>query len=176
MITKVMTLISVVSVLATSAMAADGDLVLPGEKWVAGLDSYICQPFQPSVARPEAYEAMDLQFERLSTDSTLDNVLLVATYKEDGADCRYSAILFADNAAFTVKHLDSKAYAPNGGSTCAAGKALIDSQFAGTVQYHYYGHPHHIALVLPFADAEKVCGAGATTIAPDFVLKKRIQQ
>lgn len=157
-----------------SAAAPTSDLNLPGERWIAGFNSYICDAFKPSVVRPEAYETLNVNFEKISTDITLDNVLLIATFQEEGRLCRYSALLLADNAAFTAKLMSSQAFAPANDSQCLAGKALLDQQLA-QFPYLYYGHPHHLALVLPFTDAEKICGAGTSTVAVDFVLKAKVQ-
>ncbi len=40
---------------------------------VAKFDKYVCAAFGPAVARPEALEKIAVNFESLTTDSTLDN-------------------------------------------------------------------------------------------------------
>lgn len=174
MIRSILAAVSLVLV-SSAAMANEGDLTLPGERWVTKFDNYICNAFQPSVQRPADYEALDVKFEKASSDRTLSNVILVANFKVNGATCRYSAILLGDKKAFTAQLVTSKAYAPNEDADCTIGKNLLDSQLA-QFPYLYYGHPHHIGFVLPFADAEQICGAGATNVVVDFVLAGRIQQ
>lgn len=170
---KKILVLSLISLLPGLAQA--GDLVLPGEKWLATFDKYICAAFSPAVSRPSALDAFDVKFEQVTTDSTLDNALLKASFVEQGVECRYNAILFADNAAQTFSFVQSIAYAPsitNGSAykVCNAGKAMLDAAFqAGP--YLYYGHPHNVAFMLPGVGAEQICGNGSEAIGANFVVK-----
>lgn len=168
---KMMTLL-VLSFASTFAHA-DTDLQLPGELWYAGFDKYVCQAFGQEVSRPEPFESMNVIFESITTDKTLDNGLIKATYTEGDATCRYSAIVFADNALATVKLVESKAYATVGTSTCEVGQKVIDDALAAN-DYLYYGHPHNLAIMSPVSGAKDVCGAGVIGI--NFVVKGMIKK
>jgi len=160
--------------LAFPFFAQAGDLTLPGERWLATFDKYVCAAFGESVTRPQALERLNATFEQLTTDSTLDNVLLKATFEENGKTCRYNAILFADNAAQAYTLVQSIAYDPAGGGSsyrdCGAGKAVLDGALSGH-KYLYYGHPHNVALMMTGVGAEAVCGSGAPVIGANFVVK-----
>ncbi len=174
---KKLALFSLLSI--TPLANASTDLVLPGEKWVAKFDKFICAAFGPAVQRPEALEKINLSFEKVTTDSTLDNALIRATFEENGVTCRYNAILFADNAAQTSTLVQSIAYVPGGDATtyraCLEGKALLDGAFEATNPYLYYGHPHNLAFMMPGVGAEGVCGAGQAAIGANFVVTGRIR-
>lgn len=158
---------------AAFAAANEGDLVLPGERWIAKFDKYVCAAFGAAVARPAAFEEFNVNFEQITTDRTLDNILLKASFEENGVYCRYNAFLFADNAEQTVRFVESKAYAPNGGSDCAGGKALLDTALQFN-KYLYYGHPHNAAIMVSVPGAEAVCGQNL--IGVNFVVKGRVPQ
>src|SRR5690606_15077915 len=111
------------------AFANTGDLTLPGAKWQAKFKNYVCAAFGPTVAAPSSHANIQVTFEDIVTDSTLDNGLVKATFVENGKNCRYSAILFADNALSTIKLVESKAYALEDGSACLEGQAMLDEQF-----------------------------------------------
>lgn len=154
------------------ALANAGELTLPGERWQAKFDKFICQAFGESVTRPQALETLNAQFERLTTDSTLDNVLLRATYEDAGVACRYNALLFADNQTQTYSLVQSVGYSPENEQNvqaCAAGKAVLDAALAGN-KYLYYGHPHNVALLMTGVGSEAVCGADASVMGANFVV------
>ena len=125
-----------------AASAFSADLELPGEKWLAKFDRYVCDYDKPAASVPSELADLKVSFEKLSTDRTLDNVLLTANFEENGVACRYSAILLADNAAFTSRLVQSKV---ENEAECADGKAALDRNLAAN-KYLYYGHPHRIAL------------------------------
>jgi hypothetical protein len=158
---------------AASAFSAEGDLELPGERWLAKFDRYVCDYDKPS-AQPAELADLKVNFEKASTDFSLDNVLITASFEQNGVACRYSAILLADNAAFTARLVDSKAFNAEG-ADCSVGKATLDRNLAAN-NYLYYGHPHRIAVMMPVADAEAVCGAGKNSIGAEFVLSGRKQE
>lgn len=154
-------------------LATEDELTIPGEKWLAQFNGYVCSETVPAAQRPASLEGLDVQFEQITTDATLDNVLLKATFMEDGKLCRYNAVLLADNAAKTTVIVESKAFAPTLDSECAAGKDLLDNSLQQN-SYLYYGHPHNVAIMLPVEDASALCGDGAESVGANFVVKGRI--
>ncbi len=155
--------------------SANSDLELPGEKWLASHTGYICNAFGEEISAPASHALYNVEFTGLSTDSSLDNVLVKAKFEQDGATCSYSLILLADNAAGTTTYVDSKAYATSGASDCLAGKELLDEQLTAN-NYLYWGHPHHVSLVIEENSAATLCGAGALTVAVDFVVSGVIRR
>lgn len=166
-------LTAVLATLSLSAFANEGDLVLQGEKWAAKFTGYKCAAFGADVAAPSAFEKLNLQFERMTTDSTLDNGLVKATFSENGVACRYNAIIFADNAASTIRLVESKAYSPSKASDCAEGKRTIDAALE-SLNYLYWGHPHNLTMMVPVEGAEAVCGSNV--IGVNFVVSGRISK
>lgn len=158
-----------------TAFAADGDLQLPGERWLTKHNGYVCNPMQNGSAQtPAALAAINAKFEGMSTDFSLDNALLLGTFDDAGTTCRYSALILADNSTQHSRLQQSKAFAPSGEEICARGKAILDGLLAD-VDYLYYGHPHHVAFMMKTDDAEAICGAGNKVIGLDFVLTGRKQ-
>lgn len=153
------------------------DLVLPGEKWVATHNSYLCEAFGDPVAAPLFLDQYQVKFERITTDSTLDNALLRASFVENGNTCRYNAILFADNAEQNSTLLQSIAYNTNSGASaykdCLGGKKVLDEALAKN-DYLYYGHPHNLAFMMPGQGAEVICGEKAL-IGVNFVVTGKLQ-
>lgn len=148
------------------------DLTLPGEKWIAKFTNYVCVAFGPSVRASTELESFKVKFEQITTDSTLDNGLIKATFEEGNSVCRYSAIVLADNAAATMKLVESKAYATTGDSDCITGKAMLDQNFVSN-NYLYYGHPHNLSIMIPAVGAEAVCN-GEKFLGVNFVVSGRI--
>lgn len=167
-------LVALFALMSISAFANDGDLTIPGERWLARHAGYVCAAFEPDTNTPVVYADMNLQFESLTTDHSLDNGLIKATFEVEGQVCRYSAILLADNAAATIDLVESKAYAVEGNVDCSAGKEIVDANLLAN-DYLYYGHPHNLAIMAPFAGAAEVCGEGATHVGIRFVVAGRIQ-
>lgn len=161
------------ALIPAASFAAEGDLELPGERWLAKFDRYVCD-YDKATVQPAELADLKVTFEKASTDYSLDNVLLLATFEDKGVACRYSALLLADNAAFSSRLVESKAFNAQG-ADCSAGKAVLDRNLAAN-NYLYYGHPHRIAIMMPVADAEAVCGAGKNTIGVEFVLSGRKQE
>lgn len=159
--------------LSLSAFANEGDLVLQGEKWVAKHTGYKCAAFGADVARPASLEKLNVAFEKVTTDSTLDNGLIKATFTEDGVVCRYSAIIFADNAASTIRLVQSKSYSPSKASDCAEGKRVLDAAFE-SINYLYWGHPHNLTMMVPVEGAQATCGADVIGI--NFVVSGRVSK
>lgn len=158
----------------SSAFAQEADLTITGEKWIAKFNGYVCAAFTPMVAQPKDHSVLNLKIEKITTDSTLDNGLIKATFEVNGTVCRYSAIILADNAAATMRLVDSKAFAANGDKAiCADGKATLDAGFEAN-NYLYYGHPHNLAIMVPMAGAAEICGAGAQYVGVNFVVSGRI--
>lgn len=150
----------------TTAIANDGDLTMPGERWNSKFTAFVCGDGNvPAAAVPTDFATYDIQLGRMTTDVTLDNYLLRATFVENNVTCNYSAILLADNAAWTIKLVESKAYAAVGGSECLAGKAVIDSALADNTYAYLHGRA---AIWSSVNGAETSCGAGATTVGLHF--------
>lgn len=164
--------IAIASLLSLSAFAQDGDLVLQGAKWQAKFTGYICAAFTPSVSAPAGLGRFNVAFENMTSDSTLDNGLIKATFTEKGKACRYSAIIFADNAASTSRLVQSKAYALSDKSECVEGKRALDAAFEAN-NYLYYGHPHNLAFMARVDGADKVC-PGSQVVGINFVVTGRI--
>ncbi len=164
-----------VMLMAFSAVSGAQDLTLPGERWIANSDGYICAAYGADVGAPALHSELDVQFENLKTDRSLDNGLLTATFVEQGTVCRYSALLFADNAASTIKLVESKAYSVDGASDCLVGKELLDEQLTFN-DYLYWGHPHRATIMVPSESAEALCGVGSTHIGINFLAQGLIQQ
>jgi hypothetical protein len=156
-----------------SAFANDGDLVLPGEKWLATFDRYTCDDQGGSTVAPSAFHELNVEFSQITTDSSLDNVLLKATFVEGGSLCRYSAILFADNPAHTVQLVESKSFAESGNSNCETGKAVLDAHLSPLNDYLYFGRPHNIAIMVPAADSKALCGSNGG-VGVDFVVRGKV--
>lgn len=167
-------LVSLMMVLSfNAAQANDGDLTLPGERWLAKFTAFVCEDGNtPTASVPADFAAYNVAFGKASTDYSLDNLLVKATFDQDGVSCSYSAIVFADNAAKTASLVQSKAYAPNGGSDCAQGKAFLDA----TLKHNNYKYLHgRAAIYVPATDAALQCGAAATTVGLHFQVLGRVQ-
>lgn len=150
----------------TTAIANDGDLTLPGERWNSKFTAFVCGDGNVQAAAvPTDFAAYGIQMGRMTTDYSLDNYLIRATFTEDNVTCNYSAILLADNAVWGIKLVESKAYASEGGSECLGGKAVIDSALADNKYAYLHGRA---AIWAPVAGAEASCGAGATTVGLHF--------
>lgn len=150
----------------TTAIANDGDLTMPGERWNSKFTAFVCGDgnIQAS-AVPTDFQSYEIEIGRMTTDMSLDNFLLRATFIENDVTCNYSAILLADNAAWTIKLVESKAFAVDGGSECLGGKAVIDSALADNKYIYLHGRA---AIWAPVAGAELSCGATATTVGLHF--------
>ncbi len=159
-----------------TGLANANDLTIPGERWLAKSTGYACAAYDvDNVAAPTSHVEMDVVFEQITTDITLDNGLLIASFMENGVQCNYSAILLADNAASTIGLVESKAYSADGSVDCQAGKEVLDQQLEMN-DYLYWGHPHNLTIMVPAASAEVVCGAGATHVGINFVVAGFIGQ
>jgi hypothetical protein len=166
----------ILTLLFSSSAFANTDLVLPGERWLAKASGYICQAFGAKVEAPSIHQEMNLRFESISTDRTLDNGLIKATFSENGTLCRYSAILLADNDQSTIKLVKSKAYAPNQNEVeCEEGKSILDENLASN-NYLYWGHPHHLTILSPVEGSQVICGDSATHVGIDFVVSGRVDR
>lgn len=159
----------------SSAFAQEVDYVLPGAKWQAKFTKYICAAFGPEVAAPKEFADLKVKWEDMVTDSTLDNGLIKASFVVEGKTCRYNAIILADNAASTLRLVNSKAYSNEKNVNCADGKALLDAGFEAN-DYLYYGHPHNLAIMVPMAGAAATCGAGSRFVGVNFINAGRIQK
>ncbi len=152
------------------------DLSIPGEKWVGKFTGYVCGLTASKVPAPKTYRDLNVNFETVVTDSTLDNGVLKATFEVNGNVCRYSAIMLADNTNSTIKMIESKAYALDGVTDCSIGKEILDEQLLPENAYLYYGHPHNMAIMVESPEAQEYCGEKATHFGINFVVAGRINK
>lgn len=164
--------LALVLTVSLSAFAQDGDLVLAGEKWISKHTGYVCAAFTANTAAPSAFANMNVKFETVTTDRTLDNGLIKATFTENGNVCRYSAFLLADNAAATIRLVESKAYSVTKNADCSNGKSVLDAALESN-DYLYYGHPHNLAIMVPVEGAQAICN-GSNLIGLNFVVAGRV--
>jgi hypothetical protein len=156
-----------------SAFAQEADLVLAGEKWLAKHTGVVCAAFTPTVALPAGFANIDVKFEKITTDMTLDNGLIKATFVENGNLCRYNALLLADNTASTIRLVESKAYsATKKNADCSNGKSVLDAALESN-DYLYYGHPHNLAIMVEVEGTEAVCN-GSKLIGINFVVAGKV--
>ncbi len=151
----------------TTAFASEGDLTLPDARWAGKFTAYVCDQAGNVKAEnaPTAFAEKNIVLGLLYTDYSLDNVLMKASFTENGVVCNYSALLLADNAAWTVALVDSRAYAPAGGSDCTEGKAVLDA----ALKFNKYAYLHgRVAIFSAIAGSEVSCGAGATQVGLHF--------
>ncbi len=155
----------------SSLAFAQTDIQLPQEKWAGQFTKFVCDDSGQAVSAPTTMSNMNVNFEMISTDRTLDNALLRATFTENGRTCRYNAVLFADNANNRVQLVQSLAFTTEGEATayrdCVQGKEVLDQLLLDN-EYLYYGHPHNLAIMAPMVDAANVCGEGAEFVGINF--------
>jgi hypothetical protein len=171
---KKVILSAIVAVVSASSFAQSSELSLPGEKWLAKFDGFVCSKDGVKVSAPVGFATYNVVFEKMTSDFTLDNGLIRASFEEEGRLCRYNAIILADNAAGTSRLVESSAYAVNGKALCNDGKAALDSFFESNT-YLYYGKPHNIAFMANIAGAEEVC-AGSSLVGVNFVVAGKVQK
>ncbi len=159
-----------IALISLSAFAS-GDLTLEGERWEAKHTGYKCGAFSSEAQAPLSHQRLNVNFEVLRTDKTLDNGLVLASFEVGGSKCRYSALLLADNDASTIKLVDSKAYSLDEGVSCEEGRQILDENLASN-DYLYWGHPHHVTIMMPVHSAEEICGSGATHVGLDFTVSR----
>ncbi len=170
---KKVILASMLALSLTSAFANEGDLTLPGERWAAKFTAFVCGDGNTQTSSiPADFAERNVVFGKATTDMSLDNLLVRATFQEDGVTCNYSVLLLADNAAWTVKLVDSKAYSLNNESACLEGKAFLDSALADNKYKYLHGRA---AIYVPASDASVQCGEGNSTIGLHFQVTGKIQ-
>lgn len=151
----------------TTAFASVGDLTLPDARWVGKFTAYVCDQNGnvKTEKAPTAFAEKDVVFGAIYTDYSLDNVLVKATFTEDGVACNYSALIFADNAGWTAALVDSKAYSPTAGSECLQGKTVIDA----ALKFNKYAYLHgRVAIFSAVPGSEVACGADAKEVGLHF--------
>jgi len=160
------------AVLSLTSFAQDTDLTLPGERWLAVYTTDVCADGNTRATEAPAHlSALNVVFTTLTTDQSLDNVLLKATFQDNGVECRYSALLLADNAENTISLVNSKAFSGAGAADCVAGKAVVDATLMKNTYKYLHGRA---AIYVAAANAEMACGAGSETIGLHFQARGRI--
>ena len=151
----------------STAFAEVGDLTLPDARWVGKFTAYVCDQNgnEKTEIAPTAFAEKNVVLGQVFTDYSLDNVLLKASFTENGVACNYSALLLADNAKWTASLVDSKAFAPVSGSECLEGKAVIDA----ALKFNKYAYLHgRVVIFAEIFGSEVSCGEGATTTGLHF--------
>lgn len=164
--------LALLATVSLNSFAQEADLVLAGEKWLAKHTGVVCAAFTPQVALPSGFANIDVKFEKITTDMTLDNGLIKATFVENGNLCRYNAFLLADNAASTIRLVESKAYSAVKNADCSNGKSVLDAALESN-DYLYYGHPHNLAIMVEVEGTEAVCN-GSKLIGINFVVSGKV--
>lgn len=144
------------------------DLELPNEIWLGKWTAYVCEDGNTLAAvQPSELEAYNVEFNHIGTDYTLDNVIIKANFEENGVQCSYSGIFFADNAAWTIELRESRALPE---ASCLNGKTLIDS----TLEFNEYKYLHgRAAIFAPFSNAATACADGTGKIGIHFQVTGR---
>lgn len=139
-------------VLVSLTGTASAELVLDGERWLAKWTAYVCDDgHTESQVVPAELAEYNVQFGHFGADYSLDNGITKATFVENGVECNYSAILFADNDAKTVELVQSEA---TPALECANGKAVIDN----VLNFNEYKYLHgRIAIYVPFSNSAEGC-------------------
>lgn len=159
--------------LSTQSFANVTDLTLPAERWAAKFTTYVCQDGNTQTASvPAELAERNIVFTRATTDYSLDNFLFKATFEENGVVCNYSTLMFADNAAWTIKLVQSVAHANGDESLCVEGKAFLDN----LLTFNNYKYLHgRAAIFVPAVDAAEQCGEGNDTVGIHFQVTGKIQ-
>lgn len=166
------TLIAALFMVLPVSQAFAQDLVLPGERWLAKFTSYVCEDGATEAKGiPAELAQKNVVFGKASTDFSLSNVLLMATFEENGATCSYSSILQGDKAAWTVTLVQSHAWSQEG-TSCAEGKAMLDKMLAFNDYKYLHGRA---AIYVNVADSEALCSAGSETVGIHLQVYGRVQ-
>ena len=160
-------ILALVAVMAVSANASD--LQLDGERWLSKFDTYVCDGgFVAATEVPAELAAHNVEFTKLSTDYSLDNVLITATFEENGVKCSYSSLLAANNTAWTVDLVESKALPE---ADCTEGKAMLDTVLEANDYKYLHGAA---AIFFEFSNSDVAC-AGSDKIGMRFRVSGRVQ-
>jgi len=158
----------------SSFAAPNEDLVLDGARWLAKANGFVCRTaLDTLLPAPASLQSINLAFETMSTDFTLDNGLILGTFSEEGNTCRYSARVLADNSTNALTLVESRAFSSKGESLCAEGKATLDRALTAT-SYIFRERTKHLTVFLLNENAADMCGEGATEVGVDFVLTKKL--
>lgn len=161
------------ALIAPQAYAAEGDLVLPGARFLANFDRFICNDFsEEGVPMPNSLQGFGLQFDQLQVDGMTVAALITANYEENGQACRYSALL-ARGARSALNLKESKAFSADAASSCEAGKAVIDALVA-KMTFSVTKPINFIGLRVPAVDAS-VCGEDAKGVKIVFARDRSVK-
>jgi hypothetical protein len=161
------------ALIAPQAQAAEGDLILPGARFLANFDRFICNDFaEEGVPLPSSLEGLGLKFDQLQVDGMTVAALITADFEENGQACRYSALL-QRGARSTLNLKESKAFAADAATTCESGKAVIDA-LVTKMSFSVTKPINFIGLRIPAVDAA-VCGEGAKGVKIVFARDRSVR-
>lgn len=152
---KLLSLVALIAFSFSNASAEQAtDLVLEGERWVGKWTAYVCDDGNTEATEvPAELAPYNVEFTHIGADYSLDNITIRAQYQENGVTCSYSSILFADNEAWTIELVESRAI-PS--SECASGKEVMDL----TLEMNDYKYLHgRAAVYVPFSNSQMACGS-----------------
>ncbi len=159
-------ILALVALMAVTVNASD--LQLDGERWLSKFDAFVCDDgFVAATEEPAELTAHKVEFTKLSTDYSLDNVLITATFEENGVKCSYSSLLAANNTAWTVDLVESRALPE---ADCTEGKAALDTILAANDYKYLHGAA---AIFFEFSNSEAACGSSKIGIR--FRVSGRVQ-
>jgi hypothetical protein len=161
------------ALIAPQAYAAEGDLVLPGARFLANFDRFICNDFaEEGVALPASLEGFGLKFDQLQVDGMTVAALITANFEENGQVCRYSGLL-QRGARSSLNLKESKAFSTGADITCESGKAVIDALVA-KMTFSVTKPINYIGLRVPAVNAE-ACGADAKGVKIVFARDRSVK-
>jgi hypothetical protein len=169
------TLLLTLALLAPQAQsyAAEGDLILPGARFLAHFDRFICNDFaEAGVGLPESLEGFGLEFDQLQVDGMTVAALLTANFEENGTACRYSALLQRGSRS-SLNLKESKAFSPAAETDCEAGKALIDA-LVTKMTFSVTKPINFIGLRVPAVNTT-ACGEGAKGVKIVFARDRSVK-
>ncbi len=149
------------------------DLTLSGERWLAKFTAFVCEDGNTQTSTiPSEFAKRKIMFTRATTDYSLDNYLFKATFEENGNVCNYSALMLADNAAWTIKLVQSVAHSNGDESLCSDGANYLNN----VLSFNNYKYLHgRAAIYLPTEEAGQLCSPEQTNIGLHFQVMGKIQ-
>lgn len=167
------TLLLALALFSSQAFAVEGDLVLPGARFLANFDRFICNDFaEEGVPLPSSLDGFGLKFDQLQVDGMTVAALITANFEENGQACRYSALL-QRGARSTLNRKESKAFSTRADITCEDGKAKIDA-IVTKMTFSVTKPINFIGLRIPAVDTA-VCGGDAKGVKIVFARDRSVK-